>query len=372
MSAPLSSPRAAGFACLCLLAALLLGAPRAVEAKPPGSFYGVAPQALPSGADFRRMARNDVGLVRFELRWSAIDPTPEAGYDWSEVDRIVLASARHRVKLLPFLFNTPRWVAQTLDGNQCWETCYSHAPRSPAALLEWWTFVSEVGARYGPGGELWQAHPEIRPLPIRNWEIWNEQNNPHFFRPTPDPEAYARILDLAADALRTHDPNAWIVLGGMFHPTPQDGEAETNSGYGFLQDLYDLGMRDDFDAVAIHPYAARMRGVRSQIEGFRDVMLANDDAGAATWVTEVGWSSSPPGEHPLTLGREGQAERVRNMLGYATRERRRLGLRGVVWFSWRDIGRRTGCAWCARSGLFDARHKAKPALREFRRFTQGR
>ena len=45
-----------------------------------------------------------------------------------------------------------------------------------------------------PEGSFWSEHPELPALPIRAWQIWNEQNSPTFFAPKPSVRAYARML----------------------------------------------------------------------------------------------------------------------------------------------------------------------------------
>ena len=56
------------------------------------------------------------------------------------------------------------------------------------------------------------------------------------------------------------------------------------------------------------------------------------------------------------------------------RERERLNIRSVLWFSWRDVPEGDAyCNWCALSGLFPFASLAqpKPAWASFVSFTGG-
>jgi len=355
-----------------VLALLLCISPAAAD--PPRAFYGVSPQNLPNGQEIERMGEGQVGTLRFQLRWSAVDPTPfPSAYDWSEVDPIVRESARAGIDPLPFLFNTPAWVATMLDDRECGEGCFAYAPRSDPALEAWRSFVGAAVNRYGPGGAFWAEHPGIPARPIRAWQIWNEQNSPPFYRPRPDIRRYAILLAHAAYAIRQADPNAEIVLGGMYGK-PEHGRKPAITAWRFLGRLYEMEWPAlAFDTVAAHPYAARLRGLRDQLHRLREKMRLGGDGGEDLWITEIGWSSSAVA-HPLNRGPRGQAERVRELLEYARQNRRELRLRRVIWFSWRDVT--TGlpvCDWCPLSGLFkEAELRPKAAWRAFTEFTGGR
>ena len=60
--------------------------------------------------------------------------------------------------------------------------------------------------RYGPDGELWKTHPDVDPVPVATWQIWNEQNSPTFYQPEVDPAAYATLLEAAHEAITERDP----------------------------------------------------------------------------------------------------------------------------------------------------------------------
>jgi hypothetical protein len=102
----------------------------------------------------------------------------------------------------------------------------------------------------------------------------------------------------------------------------------------------------------------------------REIQRAGDDA--SLWITEVGWASGGPASS-LNPGPEGQADRLANAYGYFLAQRKRLRIKTVDWYSWRDgpDSGSTGCPWCPESGLLDADGTPKPAFAAFTTLTGG-
>jgi Glycosyl hydrolase catalytic core len=328
--------------------------------------YGVVPQTDLEERDFRLMHRGGIDAVRVWFPWSAIDPVAPAGdYAFESTDAIVAAAARHRVRVFPFLFATPSWVARELDGRGCGD-CGVYAPSSPAALSAWTEFVRAAVDRYGRGGDFWPEHPELRPRPIRAWQVWNEPNSRVFFAPQSSPRGYARLLRATSQGVSSEDASAKVVLGGMAQLA---GSRKAMTGTVFLRRLYRIkGIERQFDGIAVHPYGAKAAAAIDQIERFRAEARRARDPRASLWVTEVGWSSAHGG-HPLEVGPRGQAQRLRSTFGYLRRNRGRLNVGGAFWYSWIDT-RAPVCAWCKRSGLLRRGLRPKPAWRSFMRIAR--
>ncbi len=333
-------------------------------------FFGVVPQGPLGAADYSRMAKAEVGTLRFQLNWPLANPAPGV-YDWTASDAIVGGAANAGIRTLPFLFETPPWVA-ALDRRQCDPTCAAHAPRRPAALEAWRGFAEAAARRYGPGGEFWALHPGIEDRPVRVWQMWNEQNSSTFFQPRPSPRRYLALLGPAHDAITAIDPGARILLGGMFR-LPRSGPDGSVRASRFLARLYRRGGASKFDGVAAHPYAPTLSGVISQIERLRAVMTGADDGQTPLWITELGWASSGPSSG-LNPGPRGQARRLRQSFERLLEERQRLRVANVDWYSWRDRPATANglCSWCPGSGLVNTSLGAKPALAAFTEFTGGR
>lgn len=362
--------RTARFALFLTLAACLLGSAAGEAA--PKRFFGTMGQTPLTDADFKRMEKARVGTLRFDLNWASADPSAPVGdYNWSGIDRIVGEAARAGMTPLPYAFTTPVWVARGLDRNRCsGNRCLIFAPRSSAARAAWSDFLTAAAKRYGPGGSFWAAHPQLPRRPIRDWQVWNEQNSPSFFRPKPSPKRYAKLLASAARAIRGVDRGAEIIVGGMFG-TPLGGRKPGISAPKFLSRLLSVrGARRSFDGVGVHPYAARLRGVRGQIDRIRRELRAAGDPRAELWLTELGWASSGPKRNPLVRGPRGQAKRLQQAFKLFRNKRRAWHLKTVIWYAWRDTNVPI-CEWCPGAGLTSKNLRPKRALRKFTRFTGG-
>jgi hypothetical protein len=339
----------------------------------PRSFYGIVSQTPLVAEDFARMGEGRVGTLRILLPWSAVDPTPARDdLDFSTVDPIVLAAAQHGIRILPFLYGTPEWAAVELDGHSaCDGDCGPFAPTSEAALAAWGEFAGAAVERYGPGGELWAANPNHPEVPIRVWQVWNEQNSATFYKPEPSIPGYISLLESAERAIHAQDPDAEIVLGGMFGTPPDAGES-ADTAWQYLRALYETeGAQELFDGVASHPYAANLAKVESQLELLRDEIVRAEDPDAGLWVTELGWASSGP-DHPLNRGPEGQAERLTEAFELLLEHRADWNVEGVTWYSWRDFTDPAPCDWCGGSGLFgEDTLEPKPSWAAFTEFTGG-
>jgi hypothetical protein len=360
--------------CALLLALVTLVAAGTAHAAVPRSFFGVVPQTALDGEDLNRMGKAKVGTLRFEIQWAIVDPGRAANdLDFSGVDALVADAARSGVRVLPFVYSTPEWVAKGLDGNNCsGAKCYAFAPRSGQALDAWRDFIAEVVGRYGPGGAFWAEHPGVPNRPIAAVQAWNEQNSPTFYRPKPKVKAYAKLLDATHRGVRSSGAKVDVVQGGMFG-TPLGGRRPGISSWDFLRKLYEIkGAKKDFDGVAPHPYAARLKKVRAQMDLIRDEIKRGGDRKVELWITELGWASDGPA-NPLNRGPQGQASRLRQVFNFFLDRRRAWNVVNVDWYSWRDNENANNalCEWCPFSGLLTESLGEKPAFKRFVRFTGG-
>ncbi len=371
----ISARSAPGRAWLAALAIAAIATPAALaapaEAKPPRSFYGVVPQFQLAPDDYKKMGTSRVGTLRTPLVWSLVDPSALPGDEqWGPYDTLVGSAALNGVKVLPTLTTTPDWVSRLDD---CRSQCPSSPPRSGLALAAWRDFLRSAVGRYGPGGSFWLENPTIPARPIRAWQIWNEQNSPTYFTPRPDVPDYAALVTEASRAIKGADPGAEVILGGMFY-SPGGGAPPALLSTTYLKRLYrEPGIASRFDGVAVHPYAQSFRDVKLQVELLREVSRKAGDRKVGYWITEIGWAAGRI-DHPLVVGKKRQASKLRQAFRYFTRNRKRLNIRQIDWFSWRDSPPGlTLCVWCPESGLFTRQDFApRPALKAFKKFTRRR
>lgn len=350
------------------VASVSLTSGAAVPPSAPPSFFGIAPQTGLTDTDAEYMRAARIGSVRWPFAWSGVQPTPQGGYVWTSTDEVVATAARQRLTVLPFLYATPAWLAGK----------YTTLPVSNARQrVAWSAFVQAAVERYGPRGSFWSEHgpgsaEPLPRMPIRTWQIWNEANFFYFTFPVSVPR-YSRTLKLARRAVRSADPWATVLLSGLFGE-PDEGGRRGMDAADFLEALYEVpGIKADFDAVALHPYAVDAETLAEMAEDLREVALDNHDPRTALYITEMGWGSQDNfNQVAFEQGVQGQVRQLRDSYAYLLENRHRLNLKGTYWFTWKDIA--GSCSFCDSTGLFrnSTRLKPKPAWHAFVRVTRGR
>ncbi len=343
-----------------LLIIATLSVPTSAQAVPRG-FFGIVPQTGVGPKDLARMRAGGVETLRMPLSWAGVQHSRRSVYDWSGFDATVAAAAENRIEILPVLSESPRWAT----GN---------ARRMPVdsgrQRRAWAEFVGAAVERYGRRGEFWAEHAPgsdepLPRVPVRAWQAWNEENFFYFTKPV-SPGRYARLLAVTRPAVRRADPRAEIVLGGLFADPKQRPPAAMDA-VDFLDQLYrSRGVKADFDAVALHPYAADVGELSIAVESLRATMARHGDRRSDLYVTEIGWGSAHnPRAVAFEVGLQGQARELRRAYEYLLSNRARLRLRQVDWFTWKDL--QGSCAFCDSSGLFrqGARFRPKPAWHAF-------
>jgi hypothetical protein len=340
---------------LCLAAIL----PSAAQAYLPPGFIGVSPQSAANSADFKLMEEADVTSVRLPLYWTVVQPKAPtvADADWSGFDREVELAAEAGIRVMPFVWGSPEWVApQVIDL----------PVRSAWQRWGWTRMLREAVDRYGPDGSFWEENPELPYLPIHRWEIWNEENIVTFAN-RPDPAAFATLIRISGRVLHRADPNSQVILGGFFG-RPLQVPPNVASG-DFLSRLYRArNVKRYFDGVALHPYVARARAMGAQIANLRRIMRVHHDAATPVYVTELGWGSSS-GPTRWERGLSGQANQLSQAFALLSAKRLSWRIGGVWWFTWTDEG--GSCGFCHSAGLLTENRQAKPSWYRFNAWTGG-
>ena len=281
-----------------VLGALVLGAMQSStsgEAIPrasrPSAFIGISPQSPLHRDDLRLMRRTGVRSLRFLIYWSQSEPAPGV-FDWGATDAFLISTSRYGFGRLPIIWGSPSWVARTPRGSRCrFTAARCSALQMPVHSLAqrraWSRFLRALVARYGPSGAFWTLHPELRKDPIRTWQIWNEENDHRFAEASV--RGYAALLRGSAPAIRAVDPDAQIVLGGLYATPRIEPSLDATT---FLSRLYrHRGIKGLFDGVALHPYAADPSLMAADISALRAVMRSHGDGHKGLYITEFGWGS---------------------------------------------------------------------------------
>jgi len=344
------------------LGALALAGP-ATARKAPREFLGLVPQNSVTSEDAERMGRGNVGIVRFPLKWEAVEPTDDE-FDFTAFDKLIGDLAAEGIRPLPTVSGVPAYV----DSDPLALPVDNASQKS-----QWQEFLRAVAARYGVGGTYWATvfptqHPGAQPLPVKTVQIWNEQNGPKHAH-DPNPKLYAELVKISHDAISSEDPSAEVLLGGMFG-TPRGGGGI--KAWKFLKRLYgSAGVKQSFDGVALHPYSPDLNGIKKQIKKMRKALKQKKDKGTKLWLTEVGWGSKKKGR--LGVGKKKQAKLLKQSFKLLLKKRGKWKIGGALWYTWRDLSKaQAPCDWCASAGLFNTSgSKAKPAWRQYVRFTGG-
>jgi hypothetical protein len=150
---------------------------------------------------------------------------------------------------------------------------------------------------------------------------------------------------------------------------PADGPGAIES-WRFLRKLYGIpGMKHRFEAVGTHPYAPDMSSLPSQLNRTRRVMKSAGDGHTPIWITEIGWSSLR-NSSMLSVGREGQARKLKRAFRIILRNRARWRVKRLAWYAWRDTPKPGYCGFCPGAGLVTRHLKAKPAYWAYAHFAK--
>jgi hypothetical protein len=349
--------------CLTTVAIFLacLGLASSAGAALPKGFVGLTSEdVFARGGEYRqsnlsRQAGAGVRLLRQTFDWSTIE-TARGRYSLSYYDEYVAAAADHGIRILPVLFKPPDFhLGRTAGRAAC-------PPRSNASFA---AFARVLVRRYGPKGTLWRERPNVRKLPITAWQIWNEPNLGIYWCGKANAKRYVAMLRTVGKAIKKVHRRAEIVTAGLPNSKLSSAVPLTR----FIAQMYRAGARRAFDSLAINSYAKDQRELGGLLTSIRRLMNRRGDRGGRIWITEIGWGDEGL-RHRFIVGARGQASRITKSFAVIKRQRRRLRLRGVVYFSWRDSEPYAPLyrnLWGLHTGLLDNDGTPKRAFFAFER-----
>lgn len=194
-----------------------------------------------------------VNVVRMSINWEAVEINGK--WDFTYYSNIATELAKRNVKIL-------------------WLLAYGHKDHGGATAAPLSTTDQAAYAEFARRAAL-----AFKGRNVVGFEIWNEPNWQPFW-PNPDPAAYARLLGVTADAIRTADASVKIVTGGI---------ADTD--YDYLMNVLRTGKAAKVNAIGLHPY--RKTGPETfaaQLPTYKGMMQAVG-LNAEIWDTEWGYSA---------------------------------------------------------------------------------
>src|SRR3954447_2052342 len=243
----------------------------------------------PSRWDAPLQAVRDTGFTaaRSDAFWMWAEPAPPVDgvhtYDWSKLDAEAAALEKHDLRWLPILDYSAHWAASE-PGNY-------HSP--PTSNDDYAAYAKAFAERYGRGGTHAGA------LPVTTYEIWNEPNGPWFWHPAPDRAVYADIYLKAREAIKSVDPDATVVVGGLVADAT------------FVERMYAARpeLRGNVDAIGWHSYAPTPAGIFRAVRGLRQTLERLGDADVPINITELGWPTHGTGKDakPIVVSEDARA-----------------------------------------------------------------
>lgn len=227
------------------------------------------------------------GWIKQGFGWRDIELS-KGTFDWEHTDHIVGKIHEYGgLHLIARIDHQPAWAR---DG------CSMQGP--PRDLGDLADFLTAVATRYRGR--------------IAAYQIWNEPNLAReWCDQAPDPQAYAEMLRVAYGAIKSVDPDAYVISAGMAPTGTQPPTAMPDDAY--LDALYTaIGGSGDgyFDILGVHapgyaapPETAPEEAAASdayggeryftfrRVEDLRAIVERHGDASRRFAILEMGWTS---------------------------------------------------------------------------------
>ena len=194
-----------------------------------------------------------IGWIRDEVYWSQVEKEKGIFEFPPAYDQYLKAAQELGIRVLLILD----------FGNVLYTGSEKGGPAAEPARLAFARYCAAVVKRY-------------RLLGVQHYEIWNEPNASMFWRPQPNPEDYAALLETAYRACKEADPGS-TVLGCSTAGTDLD----------FVGGVFAAGGGRLMDAVSFHPYCqptAPEKKLWTDISRLKAIA-----AGKPLWITEFGY-----------------------------------------------------------------------------------
>ena len=228
-------------------------------------------------------------IVEF-FPWAYSEPA-KGSFDWWHADQVIDHAHTQGLKVVARLGLVPPWARpDPLDK----ETTFNYI--DPDHYDDFGDFVYAFVDRYKDR--------------VDHIIIWNEPNLSFEWGMRPvDARAYVDLLRVAYRRAKEANPHV-IVLAGALAPTLEPSGSPTGlNDLIYLQQMYEAGAKDAFDALAVHAYGllapmdegpdpSRINFRR--VELLRAVMLHNGDDAKKVYITEAGWNDSPRWNQAVT------------------------------------------------------------------------
>ncbi len=240
--------------------------------------FGYSEAFLAGTGEIQQLARSGADFTRRRLSWTEIEPV-QGEADWSRYDAIYDELLAEGLRPLWLLVDAPCW-ARPPD-----QACIPNAPaRAPSVdhAADLGEFLAEATRRY----------PEALGI-----EVGNEVNDERFWVGGLNPNDYAYLLGVAADAIHAVDPEMPVVASG-FAPFERPGPNRL-PWQDYVRAMLHAGAIEKVDALAFHPYPPgsalqKAEAVEAEQAAFEAHLEAKGLGDVPVWVTEIGVTTVGP------------------------------------------------------------------------------
>jgi len=307
-------PRRLVFVLLAILATLAL-APSLAQGR--SLYFGISAnsRSVSTPGDVQDVVvETGVTRLREDLEWQVVEPSDDA-WDWTKSDQMYEEAAERGMTILPITNAPPCWAVP--PGTPALK-CQVTYPISDAEYAE---FVSHVAARYGPGGDFWDANPGLDgALASRYIEIWNEPYLEWTINEPVKPSRYASLYKAAVTAGRlANGATRYLIESTVDARTGPEPANYVN--WAAALKFADSAIGNYIDGIAVHPYPGS-HGIAYQPENGTDEAFVNTRINyerwkalnivRPIWITEIGYSSCSDGEGGRCVDGASQAAREAN------------------------------------------------------------
>jgi hypothetical protein len=210
---------------------------------------------------------------RVQINWEQLEPAP-GSYQFAKWDAVYAADIAKGIKPLFILGFAPDWA----DGGVCDGESSCHAPPAPDFYDDYARTAAALAVRYPQAAGI---------------EIWNEPNAPYFWRPAPDPVAYAELLAVSYAEIKAANPS--MPVAGASTASGLSGSVGKIAYTRFISTMLDHGAGSSMDAISMHAYPDPLAG--TAVDAVERVQSISSAFGfeLPIWVTETGSTTTGEG-----------------------------------------------------------------------------
>ena len=191
------------------------------------------------------LKQSGAGWVRVYINWSSIQPTSTT-FNWGTLDYWISEITKAGIKVIGVVSNPPLWAATGKDDVPICTNMVTN-------FTGFSKFLETLVRRYGG-----------MPYYVKTWEIMNEPDaedsdsgcDNALSNYADHPEVYRQVLTTASNTIRSIDPTAKILFGGLAYDWFNEYKVEEMNGpfdrYMVDHVVSDTAVRSTFDAFNFH------------------------------------------------------------------------------------------------------------------------